>query len=220
MSKSAKSCTVIGGADGPTSVFLVGKNKKFSIRGWKHQLLNWCYKRKREKVKRKIVAEPHSIGEVIEYMQINYHAKELPETSRRFQMQRKYCKEALVQKYKPELIGETLEIARPDTADEQSVKDFLKRVEALQEKAANVPEELFPMDYYLYHIKLENLGEIYFEIEKNHAYFSATSSEAKKGKIKQVQQVVKDIYQYYGVSEQDIAENTERYMQLLSIMTD
>lgn len=90
----------------------------------------------------------------------------------------------------------------------------------MQQKAASVSEELFPMDYYLYHIKLENLGEIYFEIEKNHVYFSATSSESKKGKMKQVQQVVKDIYQYYGVTEQDIAENSERYMQLVAVMVD
>lgn len=220
MGKSVKSFTVIGGADGPTSVFIVGNNKKFGIKGWKHQFRNWCYKRKREKVKQKIAANPHSIDEVVEYMKTKYQAEEIPETSRRFQAKRKYCKEALVQKCQPELIGESLEIERPDTADEQSVKDFLKRVEALQEKAANVPEELFPMDYHLYHIKLESLGDIYFEIEKNHVYFSATSSEAKKGKIKQVQQVVKDIYQYYGVSEQDIAENSERYMQLVSVMAD
>ena len=76
------------------------------------------------------------------------------------------------------------------------------------------------MEYHLYHIKVENQGEIYFEIEKHRAHFSATSSEAAKGKLKNVQCVVKDIYQYYGVSEQDIAENSERYLHLVAVMTD
>ena len=171
MNKSTKSCTIIGGADGPTSVFIVGNNKKFGMRELKHKFRNWCYQRRREKIKAEITANPHSIDEVIEYMQTKYNALELAENSKRFQSQRKYCKEALVQKYQPELIGESLEIARPDIEDEQSVKDFLKRVEDLQEKAASVAEEHFPMDYHLYHIKLENLGDIYFEVERNHAWF-------------------------------------------------
>lgn len=220
MSKSTKSCTIIGGADGPTSVFIVGNNKKFGLREVKHKFRNWCYRRRREKIKAEITANPHSIDEVIEYMQTQYNAVEVAENARRFQLQRKSCKEALVQKYQPELIGESLEIARPDIEDEQSVKDFLKQVEALQEKAASVSEALFPMEYHLYHIKVENQGEIYFEIEKHRAHFSATSSEAAKGKLKNVQRVVKDIYQYYGVSEQDIAENSERYLHLVAVMTD
>lgn len=220
MKKSANSCTIIGGADGPTSVFVAGKPKKMSISGLKYKIRSLGYRKKRKKIMASIEANPHSIEEVIDYMQTKYQAVEVPEGSDRWKEQRKCCKQNLVQKYQPELIGEDLKLEKPDINDEQSVKEFLKRVEAQQEKAANVPEELFPMDYHIYEISVENQGEIEIEIEKHHAYFSATSSEFKRGRLKHVQQVVKDIYQYYGVSGQDIAENSERYMMLVSVLAD
>lgn len=220
MKKSKTSCTVIGGADGPTSVFIVGKSKRKGLQGIKDRARNSLYQKRREKIKAQIIANPHSIEEVISYIQTKYHAVEQSESSSAFKEQRKCCKQNLVQKYQPELIGESFKLEPPDIEDEQSVRDFLKRADALQEKAANVPEELFPMDYHIYQIKVENLGEIEFEIEMCHDYFSAISSCGRKGNMKKVRRIVKDIYRYYGVSEQDIAENSERYMSLVAELAD
>lgn len=220
MKKSANFCTIIEGADGPTSVFVAGIDKEAGIRGMKHKIRSWSYRKKREKIKAKITAGAHSIEEVIAYMQEKYHAVEVPKDSEEWRELRKCCKQNLVQKYHPELIGEDLKIEKPDITDEQSVRAFLKQMQAQQDAAAGVPEALFPMDYHIFRITVKNQGEIEFEIEKQHAHFSASSSTVKKGRRKQVQQVVKDIYQYYGVSGQDIAQNSERYMMFVSVLAD
>ena len=61
--------TIIGGADGPTSVFLIKKNVKLTLR----QKLEKCrYKLKRAFVERTIKANSHSLDEVIEYI-VNVH---------------------------------------------------------------------------------------------------------------------------------------------------
>ena len=61
--------TIIGEADGPTSVFLIKKNAKLTLR----QKLEKCrYKLKRSYVERTIKANSHSLDEVIEYI-VNVH---------------------------------------------------------------------------------------------------------------------------------------------------
>ena len=57
--------TIIGGADGPTSVFLIKKNIKLTLR----QKLEKCrYKLKRAYVERTIKANSHTLDEVIDLL--------------------------------------------------------------------------------------------------------------------------------------------------------
>lgn len=216
--KSAGACTVIGGADGPTSVFVLGRNQTESLRTRiKRACMQRRYQRRRKKAVREITANPHTLDEVITYMFEKYNAVEVAAEDQRYVEQRKSCKASLVQKWNPELLGESWVVDRPDVSDEKSVREFLERVDSLQEKAANISEELFPVDYHLYHFHYKEYGEVYVEIEKNHEFIS-TSSSAHKGKIKLVNRAVNDIYLYYGVSEEDIAEKTERYNELVTVL--
>lgn len=219
MKKSVRAYTVIGGADGPTSVFLVGKNQKGQSLHTriKHACGQYRYRRRRKKVIRKITANPHTLDEVITYITEKYNAVEVSPKNHRYMEQRKNCKASLVQKLHPELLGESWVVERPDVSDEESVRRFLERVNQQQEKAAQVSEELFPVDYHLYHFSYKGYGEVDVEIEKNHEFIS-TSSSAHKGKIKLVNRAVNDIYLYYGVSKEDIANKTERYGMLVSVL--
>lgn len=218
MKKSVNSCKVIGGADGPVSVFVLGReNGQNLCTQIKRVFMQHRYQRRRKKAIRKITANPHTLDEVVSYIIGKYNAVEVSAESRRYAEQRKNCKASLVQKFNPELLGESWVVDRPDVSDEKSVREFLERVDSLQEKAASISEELFWMDYHLYHFNYKEYGEVYVEIEKNHEFIS-TSSSAHKGKIKLVNRAVNDIYLYYGVSEEDIAEKTERYNELVTVL--
>lgn len=218
MKKQKNSCTVIGGADGPTSIFLLGKKTKQSLRiRIKQTCMQRRYQRRRQKAIKTITADPHTLDEVITYLTEKYSAVELPADDRRYMRQRKECKASLIQKFSPELLGESWVVERPDVMDENSVREFLQRVDALQEKAADISEELFPVDYHLYHFQYKGFGEVDVEIEKNHSFISISSS-AQKRKLKLVNKAVNDIYLYYGVSEEDIAKKTERYSHLITVL--
>ena len=64
--------TTIGRADGPTSVFLIKKNAKLTLR----QKLEKCrYKLKKVYVERTIKANSHTLDEVIDYI-VNVHGQQ------------------------------------------------------------------------------------------------------------------------------------------------
>lgn len=67
-SKNAISISIIGGADGPTSIFTAGHSKKQPL---KIRIKNSIYRYKRKKVEKTIVANPHSLSETVQYAKIN-----------------------------------------------------------------------------------------------------------------------------------------------------
>ena len=78
MGKGAGSVSIIGGADGPTSFFIAGKGgkMKFTIR-----IQNYFRKLKRNRIKRRITANPHTIEEVVELLKREYGAVEVSQQS-------------------------------------------------------------------------------------------------------------------------------------------
>ena len=75
MGENVKSVSIIGGADGPTSFFIAGKNKNPGVLGRIKQTLR---RKKRAKIEKKIVAAPHTPDEVVLYIKHKYHAVEAP----------------------------------------------------------------------------------------------------------------------------------------------
>lgn len=218
--KRASAVTVIKGNDGPTSVFIAGKPAHQPLFA---RIKTACqrkrYQRKRAAVIKSIQAEPHTLDEVIEYIIKQYGAAEPDKNSRQVKEGYRNVKGALVERYAPRLLGRPLEELRPvDFSDAKAVEEYLKLCEAYQKKAADIPEEMFPMDYHLYVIKIENMGEIQVEIEKNHQFFGAGFSGAP-GKKKHLDKILKDIYSYYGVTRKDIADHTDRMKELVVVLS-
>lgn len=217
--KGACAVSIIRGNDGPTSVFIAGKQVDQNI----FARMKSAYQKKRHAGKRAAVirsikAEPHTLDEVIDYIIKQYGAVEPDQNSH--QVKEGYCnvKGALVEQYAPHLLGTSLRELRPkDFSDEKAIEEYLKFCEEYQKKATDVPEEIFPMDYHLYVIKIENVGEIQVEIEKNHQFFGAGFSGAP-GKKKYLDKILKDIYSYYGVAKEDIANNTDRMKALVAVL--
>lgn len=146
---NAEAIAIIGGADGPTSIFTAGGKRNLKVR-----IKNYLYKNKRKK----IVANTHTLEEVLQYAENTYSAKE---------------------------------------------SDY--KVNAM------------PNISRVYEIK-EGEDSLYIEIDDTAGTFGISFSGSKKT-TKVFQRITKDLYSYYGVSEKDIEEKTERYLSLLCVLS-
>lgn len=72
-------------------------------------------------------------------------------------------------------------------------------------------------DIHLYEIKLDGHC-LELEVNVTQKLFGASYS-GKKSVMKQFRKIVRDLYLYYGVTENDIAEKTQRYHSLLSVLS-
>ena len=210
--KSARGVSIIGGADGPTSVFIAGKSKKIPL---KERIKRFFYRRKRRKIEKTITANPHTLEEVIRYLQDTYDAVEVSKDSHAYLEEYESLKESLILRHKPELLGDMAELKAPTETEFQSLKEFWKQMELRSRKAQSVPAELFPMDFHLYRIKVPDAGEMRFSIETIWKVFGGSYSGSKKG-MKELHRISKDIYLYYGVTEEDIREKSHRYSALVT----
>lgn len=213
--KSARAVSVIGGADGPTSVFIVGKTKKFSLKIW---IKNKYTQYKRYRMAKKIHSNPHTLQEVIRYIQDVYGGVEVSKDSHTYQEQYKDLKASLILQHRPELLGELAELKCPASYEEKSLREFFEQVERRNQKALSIPEELFSMDFQLYEVHIPEVGRIEFGIDTIWDIFGSSYSGSKKG-MKELEKISKDVYLYYGVTSEDIRDKSKRYSVLLTVMS-
>lgn len=209
--KSKSAIAIIGGADGPTSVFVAGKVKEQSL---KTRIRNDIYRYKRKKVEKTIVANAHTLAEVVQYAMRNYEVIEAAPTEREYMEQRKSLKESLILQYKPEVLGDRKNIPAPDSSDETSLREYFSKIKARSEKIAEMPDSIIPMDFHLYKIGID---DNFLEIEVDYIWdIFGISYSGNKKVMKQFEKISRELYIYYGVSEDDIKNKTKRYAALVT----
>lgn len=72
--KSSEAMSIIGGPDGPTSVFIADKSGKKTL---KARVKRFFYKHKRKRVEKRIVPGAHALEEVVAYAKEKYRAVEM-----------------------------------------------------------------------------------------------------------------------------------------------
>lgn len=174
--KSSSAVGIIGGADGPTSIFVAGRTGKLPL---KIRIKNHIYKWKSKKAQKRIVAGAHTLEEVVAYAAEKYHLTEVTETGGKYVEQRKCLKESLISRYKP--------------------------------------EREMPMDFHIYEIS-SGKARLELEIDYRWEVFGVSYSGSKK-EMKQFKEIARDLYLYYGVSEEDIRNKTDRYHSLLATLS-
>ena len=178
--KSESNISIIGGADGPTSVFLVEKSDKGSL---KDRADSYFYGKRRDRVAKTITPGAHSLEEVVSYLREQYGATEVSETSQQYIEQKKKLKESLIIQNRPDLL----------------------------------PDEEMPMDYHVFKLRVGK-GRMDIEIDFKWDILSCSYSGNKK-EMKQLRDICREIYIYYGVTEYDIQNNTKRYSSLLTTLS-
>lgn len=214
MRKSAGNVSIIGGADGPTSIFIAGKGGKVKLTT---RIRNHFYKIKRDRMKRRITANPHTLEEVVELLKRNYAAVEVSRQSHAYLEQRRALKASLVMRHRPDLLGEVVDLKAPETEDVEAIKAFLKQIEERCRIAEEIADDIFPLDFHIYEIRCPGNGFMRIDMEMVWQVFGGSFSGDKKI-MKQLRKLYREICLYYGVTAADIENETERYRQLLAVL--
>lgn len=168
---------------------------------------------------KQIVPGEHSMEETIRFMKSKYNAYEADETYPSYEERMRQLRCSIIQKEKPGLVGVDVELQPPDNLeDEETLFAWMKKMDERYENIAKnverVTQEVFPTNCHLYIISTEN-GTIEIELEDNRGLMGTSIC----GTLKKMQKILKDIYLYYGVSEEDIKNETQRYLSLVAEMS-
>ena len=212
--KSKSGVSRIGGADGPTSIFIAGRAQK---RPLKVRIRSILYRFKRKRAEKKVVAGEHTLDELVQYAKNSYNLIETNSSERKYIEQQNNLKESLILQHKPEILGEMKDIPKPNIYNEKSIREYLYKIEARREMIAEMPDNVIPMNFHLYEIRI---GDDSLEMNIDYIWnIFAISYSGNKKVMKQFQKISKDLYIFYGVSEDDIKKKTERYLSLVTVLS-
>lgn len=212
--KSKSGVSIIGGADGPTSIFIAGRAQK---RPLKVRIRSILYRFKRKRAEKKVVAGEHTLDELVQYAKNSYNLIETNSSERKYIEQQNNLKESLILQHKPEILGEMKDIPKPNIYNEKSIREYLYKIEARREMIAEMPDNVIPMNFHLYEIRI---GDDSLEMDIDYIWnIFAISYSGNKKVMKQFQKISKDLYIFYGVSENDIKKKTERYLSLVTALS-
>ncbi len=215
MGKGAGSVSIIGGADGPTSIFIAGKGGKVKLTT---RIQNYFRKIKRNWIKKRITANPHTMEEVVEWLKREYGAVEVSKQSFNYQEQRKNLKTSLIMRHRPDLLGELMDLKPPEGEDVEALKAFWEKIQERERRAEEIADEIFPIDFHIYEIIWPGNGRMQIGVETVWQELDGSYSGRDKKTMKQLRKLFKKIYLYYGVTAEDIKNETERYTSLLGVL--
>ncbi len=214
MGKGAGSVSIIGGADGPTSIFIVGKDGKVKLTT---RIQNYFRKLKRNRLKKRITANPHTLEEVMEWLKREHSAVEVSQQSHNYLEQKQSLKASLIMRHRPDLLGELINLEPPEGEDVEALKAFCEKIQEREKMAAEIADDIFPLDFHIYEIKWSENDRMQIGVETVWQVLDGSFSGDKKT-MKQLRKLYKKIYLYYGVTAEDIKNETERYKSLLGVL--
>ena len=150
MGKGAGSVSIIGVAYGPTSIFNAGKGGKVKLTT---RIQNYFRRIKRNRVKKRITANPHTLEEVVQCLKREYGAVEVSQQSHNYLEQKQSLKASLVMRHRPDLLGEMVDLKPPVEEDVKALKAFWEQVQEREKMAAEIADDIFPVDFHIYAIK-------------------------------------------------------------------
>ena len=214
MRKGAGSVSLIGGADGPISIFIAGTDGKAKLTT---RIQNYFRRIKRNRVKKRITANPHTLEEVVQCLKREYGAVEVSQQSHNYLEQRKCLKASLVMSHRPDLLGELMDLEPPKGEDVEALKAFWEQIQGREKMAAEIADDIFPLDFHIYEVKCPENCMMQIGVETVWQVIDGSFSGDKKT-MKQLKKLFREIYLYYGVTAEDIKNETERYKSLLATL--
>ena len=214
MGKGTGSVSIIGGADGPTSIFIVGKGGRVKLTT---RIQNYFRIIKRNRIKKQITANPHTLEEVVEWLKREHGAVEVSQQSHNYMEQKQFLKASLIMRHRPDLLGELINLEPPEGEDVEALKAFCEKIQERRNRAAEIADDIFPIDFHIYEIKWSENDRMRIGVETVWQVLDGSFSGDKKTR-KQLEKLFKRLYLYYGVTAEDIKNETERYKSLLGVL--
>ena len=214
MGKGAGSVSIIGSADGPTSIFIVGKGGRVKLTT---RIQNYFRIIKRNRIKKQITANPHTLEEAVEWLKRKHGAVEVSQQSHNYLEQKQFLKASLIMRHRPDLLGDLINLEPPEGEDVEALKAFCEKIQERRNRAAEIEDDIFPIDFHIYEIKWSENDRMQIGVETVWQVLDGSFSGDKKT-MKQLRKLYKKIYLYYGVTAEDIKNETERYKSLLGVL--
>lgn len=215
MKKSASAVSVIGGADGPSSIFFK-KNAKLTL---KQKIQRAKNKIKRFYVDKTLSCESHSLDEVIEYIVNRYRFAEVDKDAEEFPEEYQQMRASFIIQYAPELLGESTACPKLKGESPKDVEAYIRQSEERMQRAMEIPSTEFDIDFHKFKKAFDDINDtMYIVIEKKYAYIGGGAGGNKKV-VKNFQSIYKDIYRYYGVTKEDKVSKSERYKDVVRTLS-
>jgi len=191
MKKNASAIAVIGGADGSTSVFLLKRNPKLTLR---QKIGRFKYKIKKAYVEKTLKAGGHTLDEVMTYL-INVHGfVELDKDSDEMKEEYSRMRASFLVQHAPELLGEYATLPQLKSESREDLWAYVRQSEERIQKAMEIPAADFDIDFHKFQISFDDCNDnIHFLIEKRFGYIGGGASGNKKV-LKRFHRLDKDIH--------------------------
>ena len=211
--------SIIEGADGPTSIFLLGGKGKISIR---NRIERRICKIRRYFIEKKITCENHSLEEVETYLLQKYDFVKVSPEAVKTSEEYRQMRAAFIEQYAPELLGEYAVRPQMKGRDPEDIKTFMRLCEERTARAMELPESVFDIDMCKYekiiNSNKNNKCTMDITIEKKYSYIGGGASGSKRY-VKEYGKIYKDIHRYYGVTETDVKQKSDRYKKLIHVLS-
>ena len=209
-----KEITRIEGSDGPTAVFVAGRNKgKISL---KHRIQRFINKSRRNHIGKTIKAEAHTLDQVCEYIVNVLGYREIDSNQPEYKEEYNELRASYILQYKTELLGELASMPDLTEHTEEAITKYLEQIKMRQEVAKKNPSEIFDIDFHKF-IKEDGDNEAHFIIEKTRDYIGGGAS-GNNNTVRKHNRDFKQVYKYYGVSQEDINNKTDRFEEVVRLL--
>lgn len=212
--KTSESIGIIGGSDGPTSVFVAkGQEKKT----FKQKVQKFLYEERKKRVIRGIKPGTHTMQEVVKLLKERYGFSEVSKEEWEYIENYKNMRVSSIFQFAPDLLGEYASLPELKSQDEAGIREFQAQWELRQQKAMEIPKDVFDIELYLLE-KTDSKVRMCFEIETRFGHIGGSFSGQGKAKRRRFERLLRKVYTYYGVTEEDITGNTKRYQALVRML--
>ena len=202
----------INGEDGPTSIFILKDTKNRTL---KQRFYKIKYNRKKKRIEKMITGESHhSMEGVLAFAVNECGLAELDRDSVEVMEEYKQLRASFLLQYKPELLGEYAKRPPLESEEPEAVMEYLEKCKEQLRQAMAVPKELFDIDMHKYIKEYSDINEsLDVVIETKYGYIGggATGDRA----VKDFDEMMIRLHKYYGVTQEDIDNQTERYKNLI-----
>lgn len=202
----------INGEDGPTAVFILKNTKHRTL---KQRFQQIKYNRKKKRIEKMITGEScHSMEDVLAFAVNECGLTELDRDSIKVREEYEQLRASFLLQYKPELLGEYAKIPPLEKEDPEAVMEHLEKCKEQFSHAMAVPKELFDIDMHKYVKEYPDINEnLDVVIETKYGYIGGGAAGDKA--VKDLNGLMIRLHQYYGVTQKDIDNRTERYKNLV-----
>ncbi len=205
-----------GRADGPTSVFVLKKNAKLTL---KQKIQKMKYNLKKAHVEKTLSVQNHTLDEVMDYI-VNVHGfMEADAESEAVLEEYREMRASFLIRYAPKLLGEYAIMPQLKSTEDEEVRKFLEQSRQRIQKAMEIPVTEFDIDFHKYTKTIgDTEGEMHIIIEKKYSHIAGGVSGSKK-LLKKFDRINKDIFRYFGVTQEDIENKSERYNDVVRALS-